>query len=49
MDINREDRPPTQDDPPPFMGTWNKIYAAILVYTCALILILYLITIKLNH
>jgi hypothetical protein len=38
-----------QDEPPPFMGTWNKIYAAIAIYTCVLILVLYLITILLNH
>jgi hypothetical protein len=38
-----------QDEAPPFMGTWNKIYAAVVIYTCVLILALYLITILLNH
>jgi hypothetical protein len=31
------------------MGTWNRVYAAIIVYTCVLILSLYLITIELNR
>jgi len=37
-----------RDEPPPFMRTWNRIYAAIIIYTCALILSLYLMTIVLN-
>jgi hypothetical protein len=38
-----------RDEPPPFMGTWNRIYAAIAVYTCILILSLYLMTRALNR
>jgi hypothetical protein len=37
-----------EDDPPPFLKSWNRIYAVIVIYTVALILILYLITLKLN-
>jgi hypothetical protein len=53
MNIRKDERGKNhsfdQDEPPPFMGTWNKIYAAIVIYTCVLILALYLITILLNH
>ena len=38
-----------QDEPPPIMRTWKRIYAAIIVYTCALIILLYLMTIELNR
>lgn len=38
-----------EEEPPPFMKTWNRIYAAIALYTCALILALYLITVALNR
>jgi hypothetical protein len=37
-----------EDAPPPFLKSWNRIYAVIGIYTVALILILYLITLKLN-
>ena len=37
------------EDPPPFLGTWNRLYAAIIIYTCVLILALYLMTITLNR
>jgi hypothetical protein len=26
-----------KDDPPPFLGTWRRVYAAVLLYLCALI------------
>ncbi len=38
-----------KDEPPPFLRTWNRLYAAIVVYTCALILALYLMTVTLNR
>ena len=38
-----------QEDPPPFLRSWNKVYAAIIVYTIALILSLFLITAALNR
>jgi hypothetical protein len=37
-----------EDAPPPFLKSWNRIYTAISIYTFALILILYLITLKFN-
>lgn len=37
-----------EDAPPPFLKSWNRIYTAIGIYTVALILILYLITITFN-
>jgi hypothetical protein len=30
--------------PPPFLGTWGKVYAAVIVYLAALILLFYLFT-----
>jgi hypothetical protein len=38
-----------QEEAPPFGGSWNRIYWAVVLYTCALILILYWITASLNH
>jgi hypothetical protein len=25
------------DEPPPFLGTWRRVYAAVLVYTALLV------------
>jgi hypothetical protein len=36
--------PPDPDEPPPFLGTWRRIYIAILIYLAALIAVLYLFT-----
>lgn len=41
--------PKTQEDPPPVGGSWNRIYAAVVVYTCALIVFLYWMTVSLNR
>ena len=53
MDTDGKDRlensPAEQEEPPPFMRSWNRIYLAIALYTCALIVVLYLITIVLNR
>jgi hypothetical protein len=37
------------DEPPPFLGTWERLYAAVLVYSAALILALYWITKTFNR
>ncbi len=29
------------DGPPPFLGTWPRVYAAILIYLAALIVLFY--------
>jgi hypothetical protein len=44
-----ENAPVDKEDPPPFFSTWNRMYAAVIVYTCVLALALYLMTIKLNR
>jgi len=41
--------PPEMDEPPPFWKSWNRIYVAVVVYTCALVLILYWATVALNR
>jgi hypothetical protein len=25
------------DEPPPFLGTWRRVYVAVLIYLCAII------------
>ncbi|HWB82635.1 MAG TPA: hypothetical protein VG675_00750 [Bryobacteraceae bacterium] len=32
------------DEPPPFLGTWRRVYAAVIVYLCAVIAALYVFT-----
>ncbi len=32
------------DDPPPFLGTWGRVYAAVLVYLFVIIAAAYLFT-----
>lgn len=32
------------DDPPPFLRKWPRVYAAVLIYLAALILLFYLFT-----
>ena len=29
------------DEPPPFLGTWRRVYAAVLIYLAALIAAFY--------
>ena len=37
------------EEPPPFMGTWNRLYVVVVIYTCALVLALYLMTVVFNR
>ena len=32
------------DDPPPFLGTWRRVYVAVLIYLVAIIFIAYQFT-----
>ncbi|MGA2268699.1 MAG: hypothetical protein ABSH44_09545 [Bryobacteraceae bacterium] len=32
------------DEPPPFLGTWRRVYAAVLIFLCVIIAGLYLFT-----
>jgi len=32
------------DDPPPFLRTWSRVYAAVLIYLALLILAFYVFT-----
>lgn len=38
------ERPQGPDEPPPFLGTWRRVYTAILIYLCLLIGAFYLFT-----
>jgi hypothetical protein len=35
---------PVPDEAPPFLGTWRRVYAAVLVYLAAVIVVFYLFT-----
>jgi hypothetical protein len=37
-----ERRPAGGDEPPPFLGSWRRIYVAILIYLAGLIVLFYL-------
>jgi hypothetical protein len=32
------------DEPPPFLGTWGRVYTAILIYLAVIIFVFYLFT-----
>ncbi len=32
------------DEPPPFLGTWRRVYTSILIYLCLIIAGFYLFT-----
>jgi len=32
------------DEPPPFLGTWRRVYAGILIYLVVIIFLFYLFT-----
>ncbi len=38
-----------QEEPPPFGGSWNRIYGAVVVYTLVLIAALYWLTVALDR
>jgi hypothetical protein len=35
---------PVPDDAPPFLGSWRRVYAAVLIYLVFVILLAYLFT-----
>jgi len=38
------ERPIPSDEPPPFLGTWRRVYVVVLVYLALLIFASYLFT-----
>lgn len=40
---------PEEDEPPPFLGSWKRVYIAVAVYTVAVIVSLYVLTIVFNR
>ena len=38
-----------EETPPPVGGTWTRIYIAIAIYTAALVLVLYWMTVAFEH
>lgn len=53
MDMGRDGRKKRvatpDEEPPPFLGSWNRLYAAIILYTLLLILALHFMTITFNR
>ena len=41
MQSNRREMP---DEPPPFLGTWPRVYTAVIVYLALLIALCYVFT-----
>lgn len=37
------------DEPPPFLGTWKRVYASVLVYLLALIILFLWFTLTWNR
>ena len=38
------DRAHIPDEPPPFLGTWRRVYATVLIYLACLIALFYVFT-----
>lgn len=38
------DRAQMPDEPPPFLGTWPRVYTVVLAYLAALIVLFYIFT-----
>jgi len=38
------DRAQLPDEPPPFLGAWPRVYAAVLIYLACLIAVFYVFT-----
>lgn len=38
------DRARMPDEPPPFLGTWPRVYTAVLIYLAILIILFYVFT-----
>lgn len=37
--MSERHRPAAQDEPPPFLGTWGRVYAAVILYLIVLIVL----------
>lgn len=40
---------PPEEEPPPFLGTWKRVYAGVLLYLLALILLFLWFTLTWNR
>jgi hypothetical protein len=36
------ERPEVRDEPPPFLGTWRRLYAAVVAYLVLILTVFYL-------
>ena len=37
------------DEPPPFLGSWRRVYVAVIIYVAVLIAVFYAFTKAFNH
>ena len=44
MTAPHDERSPSGDEPPPFLGSWSRVYAAVLIYLALVIAGLYVFT-----
>ena len=43
-DEHKDDAPLTEEEPPPFGGSWRVLYAAVLAWLAVLVVLFYLFT-----
>ncbi|MBI4471407.1 MAG: hypothetical protein HY646_01990 [Acidobacteria bacterium] len=41
--------PQAEEESPPFLGTWKRVYWSVVIYTVILTFLLYLMTVTLNR
>jgi len=41
LKTGQETRPTPQDEPPPFLGTWRRVYIAVICYLAVVIALFY--------
>ena len=42
-------KPPEKDEPPPFLGSWRRVYFGVIVYLVAVISLFYCFTRTFNR
>jgi len=41
--------PPDWDEPPKFLGSWKRVYTAVVLYTIVLVITFYILTVTMNR
>ena len=48
-DPRDEEKDVDREELPPFLGSWQRVYATVVIYTVVVILALYVMTLRLNR